>query len=97
MLCRPYYISYDMKTEFVIFIFTFLGCIICFVVYKYYEQTLLNVHLKREFSLLYKIRIYRSFICKRQSHLDRYDFESYNLNDSLFEQDYPDFDKNPYF
>ena len=86
-----------MKTEFLIFIFTFLSCIICFVVHKYFEQKQLNTHLKQKFSIHYRTRIFRSLICKRHSHLNRYDFQLYNLDDSLFEQDYPDFDKKTYF
>lgn len=93
---RPFFI-FNMKTELIIISFTFLGALICFVTNKYYEQKLLNKFLKKKFNLLYKIRVHKSIICKRHSHLDRYDFQLYNLKDSLFEQDYPDFEKNSYF
>lgn len=86
-----------MKTELFILIFTVLSSTICVVVYKYYEQKLLNKHLKQKFSLLYKIRVYQSFISKRHLYLDRYNFQLYNLSEALFEQDYPDFEKNNYF
>lgn len=86
-----------MKTELFILIFTVLSSITCVVVYKYYEQKLLNKHLKQKFNLLYKIKVYQSFISKRHSHLDRYNFQLYNLSDALFEQDYPNFEKNNYF
>jgi|GEM_PF-4681416 len=86
-----------MKAEFFILIFTVLTSIICVVVYKYYEQKQLNTHLRQTFSLLYNIRVYQSFISKRDLYLDRYNFQLYNLNEALLEQDYPDFEKNTYF
>lgn len=86
-----------MKSELVIFILTVLLILICLLVDKYFQQKQNNQFLKSKYELLLKVNFHKTMISKRHSHLDRYNFQLFNLNDALLEQDFQDIEKNYYF
>jgi hypothetical protein len=86
-----------MKTEYIILIITFLIILICILIDRYYQLKQYNYYLKRKYHLLLKIRLNEKIIDKRQYYLNRYNFQRYNLNESLLVQEYPDYEKNTYF
>jgi hypothetical protein len=86
-----------MEFEYMILIITILLMLICFLADKYVEQKQNNHFLKKKYELLLKIKFHKAMISKRHLHLVRYDFQLFNLNEALFEQDFQDFEKNTYF
>lgn len=70
-------------------IIVFVLILILFIVImgKYYEQKLINRYIIKEMQLVEKIRRANLFISKRQTNLNLYDFQLYNLDSALIEQD----------
>ncbi len=57
----------------------------------YYQQKIINTYLVREIKIKSYIKKIKLMIYKRHSYLDKYDFQRYNLDESLLKQDEADF------
>jgi len=86
-----------MKPEIAISIISFLIILICFFVYRYNRLKQQNYYIKRKYNLLIKIGVYEKLISKRYLYLSRYNFQTYNLNESLIIQEIPNIEENDYF
>ena len=72
-----------MTTEINFILFTFLMIVILFLANAYYKQKIINSFLIKEIEIKGSIKLFRQMINKRQSHLDNYDFQRYNLDETL--------------
>lgn len=76
-----------MNPEISFSLFTVLMIAILFLANAYYKQKLINSFLIKEIKIKGFIKLFRQMINKRQSHLDKYDFQRYNLDEALLKQD----------
>lgn len=56
--------------------------------YAYTKQKLINSFLMKELQIKEKLKSFKARIYIRQSYLNRYDFQLYNLGDVLIEQEH---------
>jgi hypothetical protein len=56
------------------------------LVNAYHEQKIINLFLIKEIEIRGYINVLSELIQKRQSQLDKYDFQRYNLKEALSEQ-----------
>jgi len=75
-----------MSTQISFIIFTVLIIFILFLVNAYHEQKIINLFLIKEIEIRGYINVLSELIQKRQSQLDKYDFQRYNLKEALSEQ-----------
>ena len=76
-----------MTTEINFILFTVLMIVILFLANAYYKQKIINDFLINEIEIKGYIKLFRHMIFRRQSYLDKYDFQRYNLDEALLEQD----------
>ena len=76
-----------MNSEISFILFTVLMIVILFLANAYYKQKIINSFLVKEIEIKSCIRLFRQMIDKRQSQLNKYDFQLYNLNEALLKQE----------
>lgn len=72
-----------MTTQISFIIFTALILIILFLVNAYHKQKIINSFLIKEIEIRGYISLLSGLIQKRQSQLEKYDFQRYNLREAL--------------
>ena len=65
--------------------------VILFLLNAYNKQKIINSFLMKEIEIKGCIKLFRQMIEKRQSYLDKYDFQRYNLDEALLKQDNMEF------
>ena len=76
-----------MTTELNFILFTALMIVILFLLNAYNKQKIINSFLMKEIEIKGCIKLFKRMIEKRQSYLDKYDFQLYNLDEALLEQE----------
>ena len=61
--------------------------LILFLASAYCTQKTINIFLRRELQMKNKIKGLNQILQKRHFYLNKYDFQLYNLNEALHEQD----------